>query len=65
VTAELDAAGIAYAVKAARHFKVVFAVDRKSVTIVVSRTPSDHRGALNSRSLVRRILKREMREDNR
>lgn len=58
---ELGAAGVPARVEGGRHWKVKFEVDGEPYLVVVARTTSDHRAALNERARVRRILRRHGR----
>lgn len=58
VTTEIEAAGLDWQVNSkGRHLKVVFTINGQSCQITVGRTPSDWRGRLNARALVRRVIR--------
>lgn len=57
VTAELDAAGIAYTTERGAHIKVRFSCNGQNRTYVCPNTHSDHRSILNCRTGIRRILR--------
>jgi hypothetical protein len=56
VLAELNAAGVSYAVTRGKHWHVT-AAELGQRAIVVAVSASDHRAALNARAFVRRMLR--------
>lgn len=58
LTDELDAHGLSYRFEACtKHVKLVIAFPAGEHALVIPSTPSDWRGALNARSLLRRWIK--------
>ena len=58
VTAALDAAGIAFAIRpGGKHASITFTHNGQPHRIIVPQTPSDRRAWLNARSHIRRLLR--------
>lgn len=61
----LDRARIPYTVDDhGRHYKAVFTFAGKTHKVSFSRTPSDHRSAMNTANVIRRILESNRPEPN-
>jgi hypothetical protein len=59
VTKELDAVGVQYDVENSKHFLIKWTYNGQRRLVVTPRNGSDHRGPMNARKDVRRILRQD------